>query len=109
MGCLENPENGGTIKSKLIIQDFKYAPNRGRKQNTLVIEQEDFDRREFRKRIICLGRSPENDLVFREMEVSRRHCVIINYPGDVYGRRFSRYVLLKLGYFYHDHAPTYAL
>ena len=77
-------ENGRPLKSKLIFQDFRHGNNRKRKQNTITIEQEDGGRLEFRDPIICLGRNSGNDLVSSEMSVSRRHCVIINYPEDVW-------------------------
>jgi len=73
-----------TLKSKMIFQEFRYGNNRNRKRNIMTIEQDNADRLEFKEPIICLGRSLENDLVFREMSVSRRHCVLINYPEDVW-------------------------
>jgi len=77
-------ENGRPLKSKLIFQDFRHGKSSKRKQNTITIEQEDGGRLELQNPIICLGRNSGNDLVSREMSVSRRHCVIINYPEDVW-------------------------
>jgi tetratricopeptide (TPR) repeat protein len=77
-------ENGRPLKSKLLFQDFRHGDNRKRKQNTITIEREDGKKWEFQDRIICLGRNSGNDLVCSEMSVSRRHCVIINYPEDVW-------------------------
>lgn len=73
-----------TLKSKLIFQEFRHGNNRKRKRNIITIEQGDADRLEFQAPIICIGRNSENDLVFQEMSVSRRHCVLINYPEDVW-------------------------
>ena len=77
-------ENGRTLKSKLVFQDFRHGNIKNRKPNTITIEREDGRRQEFRDPIICMGRNPGNDLDLSEMSVSRRHCVIINYPEDVW-------------------------
>jgi tetratricopeptide (TPR) repeat protein len=73
-----------TLKSKLIFQEFRHGNKRKRKRNIITIEQTDADRLEFKEPIICIGRNSENDLVFPEMSVSRRHCLLINYPEDVW-------------------------
>lgn len=72
------------LKSKLIFQEFRHGDDRKRKPNIITIERNDAERWEFEKPIICLGRSAENDLVFDQMSVSRRHCVFINYAEDVW-------------------------
>ena len=76
-------ENGGTLKSKLIFQDFRHGQN-CRRKNTVIVEVEGCDNLKLTNPIICLGRSAENDVPFHEMEVSRRHCAIINFSGDVW-------------------------
>ena len=73
-----------TLKSKLIFQEFRHGANRKRKRNIITIEKNDTERWEFEEPIICLGRSAKNDLVFQQVSVSRRHCVIINYAEDVW-------------------------
>lgn len=78
-----NDRDQMSLKSKLIFQEYRHGANGRRKRNILTIEQGN-KRWEFEDPIICLGRSEENDLVFREMSVSRRHCAIINYPEDVW-------------------------
>ncbi|MDD3472664.1 MAG: FHA domain-containing protein [Syntrophaceae bacterium] len=79
-----NSVNDGTLKSKLIFQNFRYGINRNPKPNTLTIEQEDLGSRKFEDSIICIGRSAANHVILHEISVSRRHCVLINYPGDVW-------------------------
>ncbi|MFH1953307.1 MAG: FHA domain-containing protein [Pseudomonadota bacterium] len=73
-----------TLKSKLIFQEFRHGNDRKRKPNIITIEQDGADRLEFEEPIICVGRSAKNDLVFEQMSVSRRHCVLINYAEDVW-------------------------
>ena len=72
------------LKSKLIFQEFRHGDDRRRKPNIITIERNDAERWGFEEPIICLGRSAENDLVFDQMSVSRRHCVFINYAEDVW-------------------------
>ena len=50
-----NHENGGTLKSKLIFQDFRHGQKQRKKRNTLIIEKEDGNTLKFDKPIVCLG------------------------------------------------------
>lgn len=77
-------ESNTTLKSKLIFQEFRHGNARKHKQNIITIEPENGHRLQFQEPIICIGRNQENDLVFPGISVSRRHCVLINYPEDVW-------------------------
>jgi serine/threonine protein kinase len=75
-----------TMKSKLLFQEYQFGTPRRRaeKPNTLVLETHDGVRHEKKAPIVTIGSLPTNDIVLRDGNVSRRHCVIVNYPGDVW-------------------------
>lgn len=92
----ENPSSWGKngknkLKSKLLFQDYRFGfinllsdkkdddQTSKRKINIVTINQESFS-----YSIITIGRLLENHLSFSDNNVSRRHCVIINYPNDVW-------------------------
>lgn len=81
-------EKDGTpsLRSKLLFHEYQFgiARNRAGKPNRLVLETPDGVRHEKRESIVTIGSLPANDIVLSDGNVSRRHCVIVNYPGDVW-------------------------
>lgn len=82
------------IQNKLLYQDYRF--NNNYTKNTIVLENNNGNRKEFSKPIITLGRNIENDFCVENNSVSRKHCVIINHLKDVWiydsGSKFGIYV-----------------
>jgi pSer/pThr/pTyr-binding forkhead associated (FHA) protein len=67
---------------RLLYQDFRF--NKYTNKNTCTIIQNDDKKLEFHEPIISIGRNENNNYCIDELSVSRRHCVIVNYPNDVW-------------------------
>ena len=73
------------LKSKLVFQEYRFGrsgPNA--KRNVVAVETEPGERVEWFEPIVTIGHLPSNDVVLPDNTVSRRHCLIINYPDDVW-------------------------
>jgi hypothetical protein len=78
-------EGGIPLKSKLLFQDYRFSQKkRSLRTNTMSIAILGKDQQELSQTIITIGRTPDNVLHTPDPLVSRRHCVIINYPDDVW-------------------------
>jgi len=73
------------LKSKFLFEEYRFgtASQAGRK-NTLAIYTPDGARHECAKPIVTIGSLSVNDIILKSRGVSRRHCVIVNYPDDVW-------------------------
>jgi len=73
------------LKSKLLFQDFRFKKNKQNPQcNTMAIDIPGHGKREYDREIITIGRNPSNVITSANTSISRRHCVIVNYPDDVW-------------------------
>lgn len=73
------------LKSKLLFQDYRFGtPEKRRKPHTLVFDCGDGYTYTFQKPLVTLGRNASNDIPFSQNGISRRHAVIVNFPGDVW-------------------------
>ncbi len=86
----ERPRSWGSdtpvsLKSKLLFEEYRFgtAVRTGRK-NTLAVYTSGNVRDDFGRSIVAIGSLSVNDLVVNDKSVSRRHCVIVNYPDDVW-------------------------
>jgi serine/threonine protein kinase len=78
-------DNGISLKSKLLFQDFRFGKQKKQsKVNKVSIEIPKRGKRNYSQTIITIGRNPSNMVTFSDNSVSRRHCVIVNYPNDVW-------------------------
>ena len=69
-------------KRQLVFQTYRLgAP--ALKPNVLTITQ-DGKEREFQDPVISIGRVDGNDLVLSDNNVSRQHCLIVNYLNDIW-------------------------
>lgn len=85
----ENPRSWdrsgpATLKSKLLFQEFRFGDGKKWKRNVVFIENMKSKKWFFDKPIICFGRHDNNDIVFQEDTVSRRHCVLVNCANDLW-------------------------
>jgi len=72
------------LKSKLLFQEYRFGEIKKHKPNTIILEQKNGEKYQFDDPIIAIGRNPENQLILKENNVSRRHCVILNFVDDVW-------------------------
>lgn len=74
-----------SLRSKLLFEEHRFgtASRTGRK-NTLVVHSPAGARREIAQSIVTFGSLSTNDFPINDGSVSRRHCVIVNYPDDVW-------------------------
>jgi serine/threonine protein kinase len=79
---LVNESKAFEIINKFLFQDFRFSNYS--KKNTLVIEASENKSYEYDKFIITVGRDKSNDLYIADTQCSRLHCVIINFPNDVW-------------------------
>lgn len=90
----KNKIDSNNRMNKLVYQDFRF--NKYTAQNICVILSEDGKKKEFNQPIVSIGRNPENDFVVDDDTVSRRHCIIINYPKDLWildmGSKYGVYI-----------------
>jgi len=79
-------ENGNvSLRSKLLFQDFRFGKKKSRSRiNAVSIEIPGKEQRDYSQTIITIGRNPANMISSPDHSVSRRHCVIVNYPDDVW-------------------------
>jgi serine/threonine protein kinase len=77
-----NESKAFEIINKFLFQDYRFLNYS--KQNTLVLEVNEKKSYEFDKFIITIGRNNSNDLYIADTQCSRLHCVIINFPNDVW-------------------------
>lgn len=70
------------IINKFLFQDYRFLNYS--KRNTLVIEVNKKKSLEYDKFIISVGRDKSSDLHIADTQSSRLHCVIINFPNDVW-------------------------
>ena len=86
----ENPKSWKSgdrmsLKSKLLFQDFRFTKKRKQTQvNKVFIEIPKHRGNDYSQSIITIGRNPSNMVLSSDNLVSRRHCVIVNYPNDVW-------------------------
>jgi serine/threonine protein kinase len=74
-----------SLKSKLLFEEYRFGTaNRVAKKNTLALYMPDGTRRDITLPILTIGSMSANDIVLADKSVSRRHCVIVNYPDDVW-------------------------
>lgn len=72
----------GRLAQLLLFENYRFGLSTA-KENTLSIEFEGVSR-EFREPLLTVGRDEGNTLRPRDSFVSRRHCVLVNYSGDVW-------------------------
>jgi len=80
-----NTDDRIPLKSKLLFQDFRFGKKRKQPQvNKVSIEIPKQGENDYSETIISIGRNPSNMISYSDNSVSRRHCVIVNYPNDVW-------------------------
>ena len=73
------------LKSKLLFEDYRFSSKQSIvSNNSVVIQVGDSDETTYTDHLISIGRFDTNKIVLRENDISRRHCVLVNYPGDVW-------------------------
>lgn len=73
------------LKSKLLFQDYRFGANEKRRgANTLTFDCGEGYVYTFQTPLVTLGRYDTNDIPLGQNGISRRHAVIVNYPGDVW-------------------------
>jgi serine/threonine protein kinase len=74
-----------SLKSKLLFQEYRFGKlGRARKRNVIAVDTPDGVRRDSELPIVTIGSLKTNDIVLGDAGVSRRHCVVVNYPQDVW-------------------------
>jgi tetratricopeptide (TPR) repeat protein len=74
-----------SLRSKLLFQDFRFGKKKSRSRiNAVSIEVPGKEQQDYSQMIITIGRNPANMISSPDHSVSRRHCVIVNYPDDVW-------------------------
>jgi serine/threonine protein kinase len=74
-----------SLKSKLLFEEYRHGTaSRAGRKNTLTIYTPDGARHDSAQPIVTIGSLSANDIVLEGRSVSRRHCVIVNYPDDVW-------------------------
>lgn len=83
--CSWGPKGGPTLKSKLLFQEYRFGVSGiYKRHNTVVVETSTGNRYEITEPIVTIGSTAANDIVLKGGSVSRRHCVLINFPNDVW-------------------------
>ena len=72
------------LKSKLLFQEFRFGFLKKWKSNVIEIENSAGEKWHTDQPVISFGRNEENDIIFPQQSVSRRHCALVNYPADVW-------------------------
>jgi serine/threonine protein kinase len=75
-------EGKASLKSKLLFQDFRFGSRRS-ENNVLSIKQVSTTR-EFKEKIVGIGRSQSNQFIISDHLASRRHCLVVNFPDDIW-------------------------
>lgn len=65
-----------------LFENYRFGLSTAKK-NTLSIHIEGVSR-EFQEPLVSVGRDEGNLLRLKDTAASRRHCVLVNYPGDVW-------------------------
>ena len=74
-----------TLKSKLLFQEYRFAAAaQAAKPNTLAVSVAEGVPAEFSKPIVTIGSLRANDFQVENRSVSRRHCALVNFPGEVW-------------------------
>ena len=74
-----------SLRSKLLFQDFRFGKKKSRTRiNAVSIGFSGKEQRDYSQTIITIGRNSANMISTPDHSVSRRHCVIVNYPDDVW-------------------------
>ena len=74
-----------SLRSKLLFQDFRFGKKKSRTRiNAVSIGISGKEQRDYSQTIITIGRNSANMISTPDHSVSRRHCVIVNYPDDVW-------------------------
>lgn len=74
-----------SLKSKLLFEEYRFAEaRRAGRVNSVVVHGPGGSRHSIDLPIVSIGSLESNDIVIRHRTVSRRHCAIVNYPGDVW-------------------------
>jgi tetratricopeptide (TPR) repeat protein len=72
------------LKRKLLFQDHRFGdPGLTRSSNTLVLRS-GAESATFNDPIVTIGRDPTNAYVIEQTDVSRWHCIVLNFRGDVW-------------------------
>lgn len=74
--------SGSSLKDKLLYADYRFT--KAKNQNTIKIVPPYGKIRLYSNPIVSIGRNRENEVFTSQPSVSRRHCVIVNYPNDVW-------------------------
>lgn len=78
-------KNNVSLTSKLLFQDFRFGKKKSRTRiNAVSIGFSGKEQRDYSQTIITIGRNSANMISTPDHSVSRRHCVIVNYPADVW-------------------------
>lgn len=78
-------KNNVSLTSKLLFQDFRFGKKKSRTRiNAVSIGFSGKEQRDYSQTIITIGRNSANMISTPDHSVSRRHCVIVNYPDDVW-------------------------
>ena len=73
------------LKSKLLFEEYRFGTaHRAGRRNTLSIYEHDGAPRNLDLPVVTLGSLRANDVVLSDRSVSRRHCLLVNYPEDVW-------------------------
>ncbi|MBL7173602.1 MAG: FHA domain-containing protein [Desulfobacteraceae bacterium] len=79
-----NKEGNVPLKSKLLFQEFQLGDSKRCRSNILVTENKEGEQKKFGQPIITIGRLEDNDIVFKDQNVSRRHSLLVNYANEVW-------------------------
>jgi pSer/pThr/pTyr-binding forkhead associated (FHA) protein len=72
------------LRRKLLFQDHRFGdPGLTRSSNTLVLRS-GAESATFTDPIVTIGRDPTNAYVIEQADVSRWHCIVVNFRGDVW-------------------------
>jgi len=67
----------------LLFENYRFGL-RSRKENTLTIEHRGNPQKEYKNPLITIGRLDSNRVCLADNNVSRRHCLIVNFSDDVW-------------------------
>lgn len=80
-----NDHSQPPLKSKLLFQEYRFGLDEPRgKSNVVSVHLPDGRRKDFSQPIITIGCLDSNDVTLDSRGVSRRHCVVVNRPDDVW-------------------------
>ena len=73
------------LKTKLLFQEYRFGLDEPRgRSNVVSIYLPDGQREDFSQPIVTIGWLDSNHLTLDSRGVSRRHCVVVNRPDDVW-------------------------